>query len=142
MLFIWGTSVSVVPHGKTTHFCSRCGAQTNHTSETWIKRFSLFFIPLFETGRDTVLRCNRCSGAGERNRLISNGRRRTWIGGALLAMAMFPLYFALSEAIGGIVAQSATGGLLFLAGLLGLPGALLLYLAGRDKRAAAAIAQD
>ena len=142
MLFIWGTSVSVVPHGKTKQLCPRCGEQTNHTSETWIKRFSLFFIPLFETGRDTVMRCNRCSGAGERNRLLGNVRRRTWIGGVLVAISAFPLYFALTAALASGASQGGAGGLLCLAGLLGLPGALLLFLASRDKKAAAAIETD
>jgi hypothetical protein len=142
MLLIWGTSVSVVPHGKTTQYCPRCREQTNHTSETWIKRFSLFFIPLFETGRDTVMRCNRCSSASERNRLLSNARRRTWIGGVLIAISAFPLYFALTEALGSGASQGGSDGLLFFACLMGLPGALFLYLASRDKKTAAAIASD
>jgi len=141
MLFIWGTSIDVIPNGKTTHFCPRCAQETNHSSETWIKRFSLFFIPLFETGRDSVLRCNRCSGAGERNRLLGNARRRSRIGWGLIAIAMFPIYFAMEGVIGNS-AQSGVGGLLFLAGLFGLPGALLIYLAKRDNQAAARIEVD
>ena len=60
MLIIWGFKTVAQVLGITTMVCGRCGNPAAHRVEKLVRKFTLFWIPLFPIRKQTVITCAFC----------------------------------------------------------------------------------
>lgn len=60
MLIIWGVKTTAHVLGVFTMVCSRCGNPAAHRVEKLVRKFTLFWIPLFPVGQRHLLTCAFC----------------------------------------------------------------------------------
>jgi hypothetical protein len=65
VLIIWGFRTAVTFLGIVTLTCANCHNPAAHRVEELVRRFTLFWIPLFTTQRRTLITCTFCGARGE-----------------------------------------------------------------------------
>ena len=62
-MIIWGFRVSVTALGTLVYVCERCGNNAAHQLAKRVRKFTLFFIPLFPVNTRYVDTCTACGRA-------------------------------------------------------------------------------
>jgi hypothetical protein len=60
VLIIWGLRSYARLLGIVTLTCGHCHNPAAHRLEEVVRRFTLFFVPLFPVGRKTLMTCTYC----------------------------------------------------------------------------------
>lgn len=64
-MIIWGFRSSVFQIAMMTYLCSRCGNPAAHALRKVVRKFTLFFIPLFPVSTKYSVHCTFCGAGAE-----------------------------------------------------------------------------
>ncbi|MEJ7635008.1 zinc ribbon domain-containing protein [Aeromicrobium sp.] len=64
-MIIFGFRSSVIQIAMMTYLCSRCGNPAAHALRKVVRKFTLFFIPLFPVSTKYSVQCTFCGAAAE-----------------------------------------------------------------------------
>jgi len=62
---IWGFRATSVVLTTAVYVCDRCGTNAAHRLTKRVRRFTLFFVPLFSVSTTYVDTCTACAGTSK-----------------------------------------------------------------------------